>query len=455
MRVPSFVAAVATANLLVPLNSTMLVVALPTVAHDLGVDRTTVAWLVTSYLIAMAALQPIGGRVGDRFGRRELMLGSLVGFVIASVAAAAATTFVVLVLFRLLQALCAAAIVPNGLALLRDSAADEAAGRTRTGTYFGISGAMTGIGATVGPLLGGLIAAIDWRLIFLVNVPIVALALALGWRSLPHVPGRRTAPPDVVGALSLGVLLALPAWLLSTAGGGLDAFRIALLVAMHIGFILFFRYERRHPDPALPPSLFHSRSFSAANATIALSNLALYGTLIALPIALASGPDPTVRSGLVLTVMSVGLIVLSPVSGALVDRFGARVPTVLGGVLIALGLSLPIVLGRTADFTTLLIAMPIAGAGVAMNFPATRIAALDAAPAGLAALASGVTSTSRYFGGIIGSLLAALIVGRSEDLASLPLLFTIFAAAGIGAALAGATLPTRHLHREAEAAPAD
>ena len=451
-RIPSFVAAVAVGNLLVPLNSTMIVVALPTVARDLAVDRATASWLVTAYLIAMAALQPIGGRIGDRFGRRQLMLGALVGFVVASVAAAVATTFVVLVVFRLLQALCAAAIVPNGLAMLRDGA-DEAAGRAQTGTYFGISGATTGIGATAGPLLGGLLAAVDWRLIFLVNVPIVALALALGWRSLPHVAPRRTAPPDVVGALSLGVLLALPAWLLSTAGAGLDAFRIALLVAMHIGFILFFRYERRHPDPALPPSLFASRAFSAANATIALSNLALYGTLIALPIALASGPDPTVRSGLVLTVMSIGLIVLSPVSGAVVDRFGARAPTVLGGLLIAIGLSAPVILERTADFTTLLLAMPIAGAGVAMNFPATRIAALDAAPARLAALASGVTSTSRYFGGIIGSLLAALLVGRSEDLASLPLLFTIFAVAGLGAAVAGGTLPARvSPHPEAEAA---
>lgn len=452
-RIPSFVLAVATGNLLVPLNSTMLVVALPTIARDLSVDRTTVSWLVTAYLIAMAALQPIGGRIGDRFGRRELMLGALVGFVLASIAAAVATSFVLLVLFRLLQALCAAAIVPNGLALLRDAGPADAAGRTRMGTYFGISGATTGIGATIGPLLGGLLAAVDWRLIFVVNVPIVALALALGWRSLPHVAARRTAPPDVVGALSLGVLLALPAWLLSTAGGGLDAFRIALLVAMHVGFILFFRYERRHPDPVLPPSLFASRAFSAANATIALSNLALYGTLIALPIALASGPDPTVRSGLVLTVMSIGLVVLSPVSGALVDRFGARAPTVLGGVLIAVGLSAPVVLGRAADFTTLLIAMPIAGAGVAMNFPATRIAALDAAPAHLAALASGVTSTSRYFGGIIGALLAALLVGRSDDLSSLPLLLAIFAGAGVAAAVAGATLPVRVSPQpEAEAA---
>jgi MFS family permease len=226
---------------------------------------------------------------------------------------------------------------------------------------------------------------------------------------------------------------------------------------MHIGFILFFRYERRHPDPALPPALFRIRAFSTANLTIALTNLALYGTFIALPIALASGPDAAVRIGVILAAFSVGSIVLSPLSGALVDRFGPRLPTALGGALIAIGLGLPVLLGRTGDFTTLLVLTPIAGAGVAMNFPATRIAALDAAPAHLAALASGVTSTSRYFGGIIGSLLSALLLGRTTEATALPLVLAIFAAAGLASALVGTTLPARismHPEVDPEASPA-
>lgn len=452
-RIPTFVIAVALANMLVPLNSTMIVVALPIVADDLGVDRAAVSWLVTAYLIAMASLQPIGGRVGDRFGRRRLMLGALVGFALASVGAAVATDLVVLVAFRLLQALTAAAIVPNGLGLLRSASVEG-----RAGTYFGISGATAGIGATVGPLLGGLLAAVDWRWIFTVNVPLVALILALGWRTLPRDAPRPTTRPDVIGALSLGMLLAVAAWTLTSSETGIDAMAAVLLLAVAVGTVLFVRYEARQDDPALPPALFRIRAFTGANLTIALSNLALYGTLIALPIALANGPEASIRSGIVLTAMSVGLIVLSPVSGALVDRFGARVPTALGGALIAIGLLIPVVAGRATDFTLLLVAMPIAGAGVAMNFPATRIAALDAAPAHLAALASGVTSTSRYFGGIVGALLAAVAVGRGDDLTRLPALLVVFALAGVAAALVGATLPARvRMAREAEpdAAPAD
>jgi len=452
-RVPLFVISIGLANFLVPLNSTMIVAALPSIARDLAVDSATAAWLVTAYLISMASLQPIAGRIGDRYGRRSVLLAALIGFAAASAAAPLARDFTILVAFRLLQSVCAAAITPNAMGLLRGSAV---AGKA--GTYFGIVGATSGIGASAGPLLGSLLAAVDWRWLFVVNLPLVAAILALGWTQLPRAPGRRTEAPDVAGALSLAVLLALPAWLLSTAGGGLDATRIALLVVLLVGFVLFFRYEQRHPDPMLPPSLFRIRAFSAANATIALTNLALYGSFIAVPIALAGDADAPLHIGIVLTSFSLGSIVLSPVSGALVDRFGGRVPTAIGGILIAGGLITPVLAGRSADFAFLLIALPVAGAGVAMNFPATRIAALDAAPAHLAALASGVTSTSRYFGGIVGSLLAALLIGRGADLGALPLVFAIFAASGLVSAVIGVTLPAHvamHAEVDPEPSPAD
>jgi len=447
-RIPLLISAIALGNLLVPLNSTMIVVALPQISRDLTADRPSVSWLVTGYLIAMASLQPIGGRVGDRFGRREIMQGALVLFALASIGAALAQSLVLLVAFRLLQAVAACAIVPNALGLLRGSLVGS-----RSGLYFGIAGSMTGLGAAVGPVLGGFLATFDWRWIFAVNVPIVAVTLGLGWRSLPYAAPRRTAPPDVVGALSLGALLGLLAWTLIDSEKGLDPLHAALLLVVAAGAVLFVRYESAHPDAALPPALFRSRVFTGANLTVALSNVALYGTFLALPIALAHDPGGAVRSGIVLTAMSAGLVLLPPLSGALVDRFGGRVPTALGGLLIGVGLSIPVITGRPTDFALLLIAMPIAGAGIGMNFPATRIAALDAAPEHLVALASGVTSTSRYLGGIVGALLTAIVLGSSDDLSRLQLLFTIFALAGLGAALVGGMMLAPHRHREAVAPP--
>jgi len=436
-RVPAFVFAVALGNLLVPLNSTMIVVALPLIGRDLGADRVTLAWLITSYLIAMAALQPIAGRLGDRFGRRRLMLGALVYFIVASVGCAFAPNLLVLVLFRLQQAIAAAAVVPNSLALLRGSSVEG-----RAGAYFGISGATTSIGAAIGPLIGGLLSAIDWRLIFLVNLPLAGLALAVAWRSLPAgEPPRRTAQADVTGAVALGVLLSLAAWTLTEAGSSAPALTIGLLGAVAIGAVAFVRYESRHADAALPPFLFTVRAFTGANLTIALSNLALYGTFLAVPVILAgSGPDATIRGGIAISAQSVAMIVLSPVSGALVDRFGARWPTALGGVLIAIGLAILGFSGHASDFGVLLICLPITGAGVALTFPATRIAALDAVPARYAALASGVTSSSRYFGGMIGALVAGLALVEVTE-ATAARLFLILAASGVAAALVGSQLP--------------
>ena len=450
-RIPAFVFAVALGNLLVPLNSTMIVVALPLIGRDLGADPVTLAWLVTSYLIAMASLQPVAGRLGDRFGRRRFMLGALVYFIVASVGAALAPNLLVLVAFRLQQALAAASVVPNSLALLRGESMEG-----KAGTYFGISGATTSIGAAIGPILGGLLSAVDWRLIFLVNLPLAGLALFVAWRSLPAGDApRRSAHPDIRGAITLGVLLSLAAWTLTEAGTSAPAVTVGLLAVVALAAVGFIRYESRHADPALPPFLFTIGAFTNANLTIALSNLALYGTFLAVPVILAaSGPDATIRAGIAISAQSVAMIVLSPVSGALVDRVGARWPTALGGLLIATGLGILAVSGRASDFGVLLICLPITGAGVALTFPATRIAALDAVPARFAALASGVTSSSRYFGGMVGALVAGIaLAGATESAAAR--LFLILAAAGVAAAIAGSRLPRRIAPPvEAEARPA-
>src|SRR2546428_764857 len=163
----------------------MIVVALPQVARDLRVDVAETSWIVTSYLIAMAALQPIAGRVGDRLGRRNVMLAALVYFAVASAGAAVANSILVLAVFRINQAIAAAALVPNGLGLLR-----EAIPSGRRGAEFGIVSAATAVGATVGPLVGGFLAAIDWRWLFLVNGPLCAAGFPLSWRG-PSSPGAR------------------------------------------------------------------------------------------------------------------------------------------------------------------------------------------------------------------------------------------------------------------------
>jgi EmrB/QacA subfamily drug resistance transporter len=424
---------VALGNLLVPLNSTMIVVALPQVARDLRVDVAETSWIVTSYLITLAALQPIAGRVGDRLGRRNLMLVALVYFALASAGAAMANSILVLAVFRINQAIAAAALVPNSLALLR-----EAIPSGRRGTEFGIVTAATAVGATVGPLVGGLLAAIDWRWIFLVNVPLCTGAIALAWRVLPPRAARKSAKFDLVGAVGMGAVLLAASWVLISLGRGLDLVTVAIGVAVLPAAAAFLHYETRQPDPAIPPSLFRIRAFAAACAAVAFQNLAMYGTLLALPVALAGA---SIRSGIALAAFSGGSIIFAPLGGRAADRYGPRLPTVAGALLLGIGLVPLAISAGQLPLEFLAGTLAFAGVGLALTFPAMRLAAVEVVPEQYTALASGVFSTSRYFGGMLGSIAIALALGGSPSTGSLRALFWLFTAAAFAAAIPSLALP--------------
>jgi EmrB/QacA subfamily drug resistance transporter len=430
------IGSIALGNALVPLNSTMIVVALPAIARDAHASLADASWLITSYLIAMAALQPIGGRLGDRFGRRRLMLAALAYFGLASVGAALSNGLLMLAFFRIQQAVAGAIIMPNGLGMLRSAAG------SRAGVQFGMMGTVSGLAASSGPLIGSLLVPIDWRLTFAINVPIVIVALILATANLPEEVDRvrpRTRF-DIPGVVALGLLLVGTAWVLTSLGrGGPDSFAVAIAIAVVIGFFVFVRYENAREDPALPPSLFLIRSFTAANGAMCFSNLALYATLLALPVLLADG-EP-ILIGVSLFALSAAAVVLGPIAGALIDRYGARWPTVLGGVLIAAGSIATGAVVASADLVPLLLSVLVLGSGVAFTFPATRLAALDVVPARHAALASGVVSTSRYFGGMLGAIIASVsVTAFAHDLRG-PVLFGMLAGSGLVTVLASLGMP--------------
>jgi MFS family permease len=429
------IAAIALGNALVPLNSTMIVVALPAIARDGRADLASASWLITTYLIAMAALQPIGGRLGDRFGRQRLMLGALAYFGLVSIGAALADGLVALTFFRVQQAVAGAIVVPNGLGILRHVAGD------RAGMHFGIIGAVTNIAASVGPLVGGLLVPIDWRLIFTLNIPLVALALVLAW---PKVPQEETHPRttfDLPGVIALGLLLCGVAWVLTSFGRGIpDAATLALGAALIAGAAAFVRYENAREDPAFPPGLFRVRAFSAANGAMCFSNLALYGTILGIPVLLADA-ESTTLIGVALFALAAMGIVLGPIAGMLIDRFGARWPTVLGGLLIVLG---ALATGAVVTGERLMVLLPsllVLGSGVAFAFPATRVGAIDTVAPSHAALASGVVSTSRYFGGMLGAIITSAILTAFAPGSRGPVLFAVLAVSGLLTAIVGLGLP--------------
>jgi MFS family permease len=181
---------VALATMLAPLNSTMIAVALPHVITEFGADMASAGWLVTAYLITMASLQPVAGKLGDRLGRRRLILGGVAYFGLASLGAAMASSLPALLFFRVQQAIAGAVALPNGAALVRELVpAGRRAGR------FGLVGAAIALAAAAGPPLGGLlVGTAGWRAIFTVNLLLIIPALALGWRSRRSRCEERTTP---------------------------------------------------------------------------------------------------------------------------------------------------------------------------------------------------------------------------------------------------------------------
>lgn len=435
------IATVALATMLAPLNSTMIAVALPHVMEEFATDVGGAGWLVTAYLITMASLQPVAGKLGDRFGRRPLILGGVACFGLASIAAAWAPSLAALLTFRVLQAVSGAIALPNGAALLREVIPPE-----RRAGRFGLVGAAIAFAAAAGPPLGGFLASqAGWRVLFEVNVLVVLPAVIIGWRSIPARPaGSEThAAFDVTGSvLFLAMLLGAAALL---TRGSWSAGTLAATIALSMTGAIFLWREFRHPDPVLQPRFFRIRTFAAANAAIALSNLAMYTTLLAIPILLSRRPGwGSADAGLVLAAMSVGMVALAPVGGRLADGLGRRWPTVFGLFVLSLGL-LPLAWTGGAVTTSALIGgLGLAGVGLGVSSAGLQTAAVEAVAVRESGVAAGVFSTSRYLGSIVGSSLLAGMLGPIENgVSGFGLVFVMAVAAAFLSAAASLGLHDR------------
>jgi MFS family permease len=429
----------ALAAMLLPLNSTMIAVAIPDIAGDFGEDARSVTWLVSGYLISMAAVQPLAGKLGDRFGRRRLIVGGLTWFAAASLGAALAPTFPVLIVFRLQQAVAGALAFPNALAVLREELPEG-----RRGAAFGKLGAAVGLAAAAGPPLGGALVALGgWSAIFLINLPWVGLTLPLALRTVrPGLGGRPRGPFDGAGAVGLTALLVGGGWLLNPGSVpgwvvpvGLGAVAATLVVLVH--------YELGHPDPVLQPRVLRVRPFAAATAGMGLSNLALYGTLLAVPVLLSQrGGWSSGEIGIALAALTAPMMALSPAGGRLSDRVGCRPVAMAGLVLLGCGMVPLLVGGGDVSVPLLVGSLLVAGAGLGLANPALQTAGVEALDPRDAGIAAGLLSTGRYLGGIAaaGLVSASAIDGSDADYTTL---FALAATASGLAAVLATALPGR------------
>jgi len=382
------------AGVLIPLNSTMIAIGLTALARDLGVARGTAALLVTTYLVAMLVCQPIGGRLGDRWGNRRVLGVAITGFGVASVAASLAPTFPALLAGRVLQAVFGAALIPNAQALLRATVPGE-----RRGRVFGLVGTGIGAGAAIGPVLGGFLTeAIGWRGIFAVNVPLALVVVALLLRAR-EVGGATGAPAAVLAT--------------GTATAAAAASNV----------------------PAAPPpqgGLLTSPAFRAACLTQTTSNFSLYTVLLVLPSLLGEQGWTGSAIGLATSGLTAGLLVLGPIGGGLGDRRGRVVPITAGLAVVVVGALLLAAAPRSP--TALVIGPLVMGLGLGLSGASLQAAAMDAVPQAVAGAAAGVYSASRYVGSITGSL-AIAVTGATAVATARPVLVAVAVAAVVATAV--------------------
>jgi EmrB/QacA subfamily drug resistance transporter len=431
---------------LAPLNSTMIAVAIPSIARAFEHSAASVTHaLVTSYLVVSITLQSAGGKLGDSLGhRRALALGQWT-FLAGSLLGVLAPGLVVLVCSRVMMALGGAIIVPNASALLRNELPPEKRGRA-----FGAFGAAMGLSATLGPLLGGTLdARLGFRSLFLVNVPVLLLAAALA--RMPRAERAVAAPPTAVPAARFdftGAFLMLVSLLALVIGSRLKGATRGVVIAGGVLLMVpLVVHELRAENPFLDLKLFRSPALLAGALITALHNLGMYSLLFLLPSVFdalfALNAEGT---GHIVIAMMVAMVVVSPLSGRLADRLGARLLAVLGCFL-ALGGMVLLRVTKLETPSSVILPLVVLGAGIGLAGSPTTAAAMSAAPREQSGMAAGLLSTLRYLGGVAGILLLAVIATseRSVELvtAELHQATHVFIGAFVLAVVAAAFLPAR------------
>jgi EmrB/QacA subfamily drug resistance transporter len=396
----------ALAALLAPLNSTIIAVALPSIAQAFDSPAAVVTrWLVTAYLVVSIVAQSPAGKMADLWGgSRVLTLGRTL-FGAGALVAVLSPTLPILGAGRVLMALGGALSIPTVFAQLRRSVPHE-----RRGRVFGIFGAIMGAAAAAGPVLGGFLTTrYGWHSVFIVNVPVVLLSFLLeppraNTNPRPPMAGYKPALHfDFLGSTLLGVAV-----LLLVAAVERGPWFIAAAIVAIAAFVI---RELRASDPVLDVRLFTHASFAAGSAIVALQNLAMYSMLFLLPFFLARAGGAPSATGRMLLLFTVGMVLASPLGGRLSDAIGAR-SVACAGALLATGGALLFVMRGASMLVPSIILM---GIGIGIATSPSQAAALSAIPASQAGVASGALSTMRYVGGVVGSGLVALLVSGGVE----------------------------------------
>ncbi|CAN5337407.1 MFS transporter [soil metagenome] len=396
------------------LDSTIVNVALPTLGRDLGADVAGLQWTVNGYVLTLAAFILLGGTLGDRFGRRRVFVVGVVWFAVASLLCGLAPDVPALVAARLLQGIGGALLTPGSLAILSSSIRHEDRGAA-IGAWSGLGG----LAAAAGPVLGGVLVEVSWRLVFLVNVPLCVLVVVIAQRHVPEsYDDQAPASVDVAGAVLGALALAGTTYALIAAGEeGASRAVLATGAGGLLAAAAFVAVELRSPAPMLPPAVFRVRQFTAAN----LVTFAVYGALgglfllLVVHLQVVVGWSPLVAGSALLPVTLV-MLLLSARSGALAARIGPRRQMTVGPLLCAGGVLLLREIGPAADYLVDVVpGVLVFGLGLACTVAPLTVTVLAAVEARRAGLASGVNNAVARTAGLLAVAVLPVAAGITGD----------------------------------------
>jgi EmrB/QacA subfamily drug resistance transporter len=394
------------------LSGSTLMIALPVIMKDLHAGMGVVTWILMGYMLAMTILVPSIGRMSDMIGRKKLYVSGFALFTFASLLCAISRTGVELLVFRIVQAVGGSFMVATSTAIVADAFPKKELGKA-----LGINSMVISIASIIGPILGGFLISVGWRSIFYINIPIGILGTL--WAAFQLKESEITAVKqkfDLKGTLtfSVGMLSLLIALSLGAFSGWFNSLVVGLFIFAIILLVLFVRIENKTEEPMLDLRLLKTRILAFAFASNLLNGIAR-GSVTFLLIFFfqgIKGMDPIV-AGILLTPFAISMMIVSPFSGYLSDKYGARVLSSLGLLVSAAGLLGMMFIRENTSTIELMVWMLIMGIGSGMFFSPNTSAIMGMVPADKRGVAAGVRTMSMNAGNVLSIAISMAIISSS------------------------------------------
>ncbi|MEY9488820.1 EmrB/QacA subfamily drug resistance transporter [Streptomyces calvus] len=406
---------VAVGVMMVALDGTIVAIANPAIASDLGATFAEVQWITNAYFLALAVSLITAGKLGDRFGHRQTFLIGVVGFAAASGAIGLSDSIALVIVFRVLQGLFGALLMPAALGLLRATFPAE-----KLNMAIGIWGMVIGASTAGGPILGGvLVEHVNWQSVFFINVPVGVLAVALGvWILLDHRAENAPRSFDILGIALLSAAMFCLVWALIKApewGWG-DLTTWTFIAVSAVGFALFAFWETKVGEPLIPLGLFRSVPLSAGVVLMVLMAIAFMGGLFFVTFYLQNvhGMSP-VDAGLHLLPLTGMMIVGSPLAGAVITKVGPRIPLAGGMAFTALAMYGMSTLEKTTGSGVMSLWFALLGLGLAPVMVGATEVIVGNAPMELSGVAGGLQQAAMQIGGSLGTAVLGAVMASKVD----------------------------------------